>query len=205
MQARGYLYELAPRAGYYPTLRLQKLSHDIGDNDPLLARAELLMREIRDKLGDSVLLAKVNGLQATYLKVLEPTSRLRFSASVGGNVRALHATSGGKAILASLDRQAFDTFLKSARLTPLTKATITTKAALRQEIDAGRARGWFLNRHESVEDVTTLSGTFSWNGSLYIVTVAGPSTRLLHRIDLASKLVLDICGKMEMRPEESLL
>ncbi len=23
MQARGYLYELAPRAGYYPTLRLQ--------------------------------------------------------------------------------------------------------------------------------------------------------------------------------------
>ena len=204
MQSRGYLYELAPRAGYYPTLRLQKLCLAIGDNDPLLARAELLMRAIRDKLGDSVLLAKVYGLAATYLKVFEPDTRLRFSASVGDNVRALHATSGGKAILSSLDRPDFEIFLKNAKPKPITKATITTKAALRQEIEIGRARGWFINRGESLEDVTTLSGTFSWNGSLYIITIAGPSTRLLHRLDLASKLLVEICAKMEMRAEDLL-
>ena len=31
LQARGYLYEVAPRAGYYPTLRLQSLSKVIAE------------------------------------------------------------------------------------------------------------------------------------------------------------------------------
>src|SRR5450631_4172711 len=67
MQARGYLYELGPRAGYYPTLRLQVLGKEIGDNDPVVTRAELPLRTLRDKLDESVLLSKVSGLRATYL------------------------------------------------------------------------------------------------------------------------------------------
>ena len=43
LQSRGYLYEIAPRAGYYPTMRLQALAKEIGDNDPVLMRCELLL------------------------------------------------------------------------------------------------------------------------------------------------------------------
>src|ERR1039458_7184961 len=67
LQSRGYIYELAPRAGYYPTLRLQWLGKEIGDNDPVVTRAEQLLRSLRDTLDESVLLSKVSGLQATYL------------------------------------------------------------------------------------------------------------------------------------------
>jgi DNA-binding IclR family transcriptional regulator len=199
MQARGYLYELAPRAGFYPTLRLQQIGRAIGDHDPLIARADLLMRGVRDKLGDSVLLAKVSGLQATYLKVFEPNAPLRFSAQVGDQVRWLHATSGGKALLARLGKSELAAWLKTARLTALTRHTIITKKMLREEIEIGRHRQWFLNRGESIDDATTLSATFEWNGSLYIITVAGPSSRLLHRIEYAARLLLDLCHKMAMR------
>ena len=39
MLARGYIYELAPRAGYYPTSRLYILGEEIGNSDPVLTRA----------------------------------------------------------------------------------------------------------------------------------------------------------------------
>ena len=69
MLTRGYIYEIAPRAGYYPTRRLNDLTKEISDNDPVLLRAEILLRSLRDTLDETVLLAKANGLSATYLLI----------------------------------------------------------------------------------------------------------------------------------------
>jgi DNA-binding IclR family transcriptional regulator len=201
MQGRGYVYELAPRAGYYPTLRLQQLGAEISDNDPVVLRAELLLRTMRDTLDESVLLAKVSGLQATYLLAFDSGHPLRFQAKVGDKVRWLHATSGGKALLASLDEQSLGAFLKSARLEPLTQRTITSKAALRDEIEKGRRAGWFLNNGESADEVTTISASFRWSGSLYLVTIAGPSARLDKRLDQAVAMMTNVCLLLEMRAE----
>ena len=199
MQARGYLYEIAPRAGYYPTLRLPLLGKEIGDHDPVLMRTELLLRSLRDTLDESVLLSKVSGLNAVYLLVFDSTHPLRILVKVGDNIRAIHGTSAGKALLGSLDDRALTTFLKSAKLKPLTKKTITTAAGLRKDIDAGKKRGWYLNREESLTGVTTISVSFRWNSSLYIGTVAGPSSRIDQKLETASKLLIDVCRRLEMQ------
>jgi DNA-binding IclR family transcriptional regulator len=201
MQSRGYLYELAPRAGYYPTLRLQKLGKEIGDHDPVVARADLLLRSLRDTLDESVLLAKVSGMQATYLLVFEPTHPLRFLMKVGDPVRSLHATSGGKALLGSLDDRALASFLRTATPTPMTTRTITDKAALRADIEFGRQRGWYANNGESQDGVTTLSAPFRWNNAVYIVTVAGPTARIEPRLEQASGLIVNVCQMLEMRAD----
>jgi DNA-binding IclR family transcriptional regulator len=193
MEARGYLYELAPRAGYYPTLRLQHLGREIGDNDPVVQRADLLLRSLRDTLDESVLLVKVSGFQATYLLAFEPTHPLRFLVKVGDTIRSSYATSAGKALLGGLDDAALDAFLRTATLKPLTSRTITGKAALREEVLRGRARGWHLNQGESLEGVTTLSASFRWNAAQYIVTIAGPSTRLDPKLDQAAGLLTNVC------------
>ena len=86
MQTRGYLYELAPRAGYYPTLRLQRLGREIGDNDPVVARAETLLRPLRDTLDEFVLLVKATNLQGTYLLVFELAHPLRYQAKIGDRI-----------------------------------------------------------------------------------------------------------------------
>ena len=201
MMTRGYLYELAPRAGYYPTLRLQTLGKVIGDNDPVVARADLLLRSLRDTLDETVLLAKVSGLQATYLLAFEATHPLRFMIKVGDNVRSIFATSAGKALLAcKTDRELTD-ILKSLKFTPLTDQTITSAAALRRDLEIGRKRRWFLNQGESLEGVTTLSGCFRWNAAIYIVTVAGPARRLDPRLEQAAGLVTNVCQLLEMRPD----
>jgi DNA-binding IclR family transcriptional regulator len=201
LQDRGYIYELAPRAGYYPTRRMLDLAKAITDHDPVALRADILLRAMRDSLDESVLLAKVSGLQATYLLTFEPSHRLRFLANAGDQVRSLHATSGGKAILAGLSALQFDDYLKTAKLEAMTESTITSKAALRREIEIGRDRGWFLNREESLGGVITLSSRFVWNASAYIVTIAGPTSRIGDRLEWMAGLLVDSCRRLEMRLE----
>jgi len=194
---RGYLYELTARGGYYPTLRLFNVAKTIADHDPVVARADVMLRSLRDSMDESVMLAKANGLQANYLLSFEPSHPLRFLAKVGDPVRSLHATSAGKAILASLSEAALGEFLKSVTLSPMTPKTITSKKALREELAAGNRRGWFSNREESLEGVTTLSARFAWASTLYIVTIAGPTTRLGGKLEPAAELLTNVCRLLE--------
>jgi len=197
---RGYLYELTPRGGYYPTLRLYQTAKTIADHDPVPLRADALLKTLRDKIDESILLSKVQGLEATYLLSIEPSHPLRFLANVGDAVRNLHATSAGKALLAGLSDPALSAYLRSATLARLTSHTITVKSALRDELAAGNAQGWFANREESQEGVTTLSARFAWTSAVYIVTIAGPSSRLAPKLAKAADLLISVCKLLESPP-----
>jgi DNA-binding IclR family transcriptional regulator len=190
---RGYIYELHPRVGYYPTRRVYDTALSIAEHDPVVLRADMLLQSLRDKLDESVLLAKVHGLAATYLLAFEPSHPLRFLAQVGDNIRSLHATSAGKALLGALSDEALGEFLKAATLTRFTPKTITSKPALRSDIAEGNERGWHLNREESQEGVTTISARFTWIASLYIVTIAGPSMRMAPKLEQSASLLQATC------------
>jgi DNA-binding IclR family transcriptional regulator len=197
---RGYIYEVSPRGGYYPTLRLHGIAQTIAENDPVPLRAEPLLRDLRDHLDETVLLAQISGLEATYLLAFEPSHPLRFRQQVGNRISSLHATSAGKALLGSLDEAAMDSVLKSIQLPALTQHTTTSKAALRRQIELGRARGWYLNEGESQDGVTTISAVFAWHVSSYIVTVAGPSGRLGPKLEEAARSLVLLCAQLSMRP-----
>jgi DNA-binding IclR family transcriptional regulator len=199
LQERGFIYEISPRGGYYPTLRMYEAGKVIAENDPVVLRAELLLRELRDTLDESVLLAKINGLRGTYLLSFETSHPLRFQLKVGNTVTSLHAASAGKAILASLDDATLQETLDSLTLTPFTPKTLTDKTALHDAVIAGRAAGFYVNSGESMDGLTTISAPFHWQKSLYIVTVAAPSSRLETRINQTASLMLDVCQKLEMR------
>jgi DNA-binding IclR family transcriptional regulator len=158
-----------------------------------LLRAELLLRKIRDTIDESVSLAKAGKTNATYLLVFEPSHPLRFIVDAGSQVRSLHATSAGKAFLGSLGKDEFESWLKGAKLTPMTAKTIGSKQDLRDDIELSKRRGYFLNQAESFEDATTVSSLFRWQGASYIVTVAGPTSRMAAKFDQAIKLVTDAC------------
>jgi DNA-binding IclR family transcriptional regulator len=190
---RGYIYEISPRGGYYPTQRIYEVARTVAEHDPVVQRADGILRAMRDTLDESVLLAKVTDLQATYLLAFEPTHPLRFLARVGDNVRSLHATSAGKALLGSLSELTLAGFLKTATLARMTPNTITSKAALRTDIAAGNERGWFINKEESQEGVTTISARFNWITALYIVSVAGPTMRITPKLEKAAGLLANAC------------
>lgn len=199
LEDEGYIYEIEPRAGYYPTQRLSSLAMVIAEHDPVFIRAEALLRGLRDALDESVSLARIKGTQATYLMVFEPSHSLRFLVKVGENIRSLYATSAGKAVLGSLDDAALRRTLDKLDLVPLTPHTITDREKLLREVRESEARGWFLNREESVPSTTTISVRFRWNRTEFIVTVAGPGFRVEPKLDHVIEQTLAVCRRLERR------
>jgi IclR family transcriptional regulator, acetate operon repressor len=199
LQERGFIYEVAPRGGYYPTLRLFELGKTITENDPVVHRAELVLRELRDTLDETVLLAKVTGLSGIYLLSFDSSRPLRFQLRPGETIKHLHATSDGLALLATLEEHKFQDAVTRIPLVPLTRHTPTSAEDVSRLIDAGRSRGYYVDPEYSTEGLTALSGFFSWQQSFYIVTIAGPTARLSARLDAAGPLLLSACHRLEMR------
>jgi IclR family acetate operon transcriptional repressor len=187
LEERGYLYEVRPRGGFYPTARLFNLASVLVDHDPFLARAQPVLERLREQAGESVFLMKAQATTLTYVAVCEADTPLRLAVKVGDPLRALHATSAGKAFLASLDDAEMDQLLAKLPLKALTPNTITSRAALKKEIRRSQELGFFVNREESVEDSLTLSASFRWFDALYVVTVAGSVKRMERKIDAVAK------------------
>jgi DNA-binding IclR family transcriptional regulator len=43
-----------------------------------------------------------------------------------------------------------------------------------------------------------MSARFVWTSSVYIVTVAGPTSRMAPKIERAAELLIDACARLEM-------
>lgn len=185
LEERGYLYEVRPRGGFYPTKRLFELARVIAQHDPLAARAEAVLERLSLALQASISLGRINGHQLTYLLVCNPPDPLRFSVEPGANVRNLYATSAGKALLGSLPAGERKAVVDAIELKPMTKHTITSRRALLEEVKQSEARGWFVNREESVEDALTISTRFAWSGAAYVITASGTVNRMERQWDQA--------------------
>ena len=81
---------------------------------------------------------------------------LRYWMQVGESM-PLHATSGGKVILASLQQSQRDRILSRTRLTKVTANTITSHAQLRAELAATVKTGLAYSREEFEEGVIGIS------------------------------------------------
>jgi len=185
LEARGYVYATAPRAGYYPTRRLYNICEVIVAHDSLLQRAAPLLEKLKDEIGETVTLAKATGTRAIYLLVVEPEHPIRYSVTVGSEIHSLYATSAGKALLGTLPEDALEEH-----------KTLTAKNKLLADIRLSRKRGWYLNREESIEGVTTVSSVFLWNNAVHIVTAAGPVARMEEKIQRAALQIVQTCKEL---------
>lgn len=185
LEERGYLYELRQRGGYYPTGRLYDLARIIVENDPVTERAEPVLQRLSTELSASVSLGRIKEMQLTYLVVCNPPSPLRFSVAVGHTARNLYATSAGKALLGGLPPEQQATYLEGIELKPMTRHTITSRKRLLAHLHESEARGWYVNREESVDDALTVSARFQWNETSYVLTAAGTLRRMESQLDEA--------------------
>lgn len=201
LEEQGYLYEVKPRGGFYPTARLHAIAQTILDNDPVTERAEAILQRLSLELSTSVSLGKARDMHLTYLVVCNPTDPLRFSVAIGSDARNLYATSAGKALLASFPPAQQKAYLAGITLTPLTPSTVTSKTVLLKELQESEARGWFINREESVEDALTISTRFVWNGAIYVITAAGTLKRMERQLDKAVKALQAAARELQQPPQ----
>jgi DNA-binding IclR family transcriptional regulator len=70
---------------------------------------------------------------------------------------------------------------------------LIAQSALRRESTPPQTQAWFLDSEESEPGVTSISGRFTWGPALYVVTIAGPTVRLVPKLPDAGALLMRCC------------
>ena len=175
LQARGYLYALGKRRGFYPTRRLLTHAENIARHDPLASLFDDAMRQLLAATNETVTVGRLQHETVQYLAVLESPQTIRYS-TVPGDRKPLHSSAIGKALLAGLD----DDFVtaRSVALESFTENTITTTEALIKDLRNGVRRGYFKTVGENVRDVMALARPLRIGSELVALAVAGPIYRM---------------------------
>ena len=193
--SRGYLCPVGTQRAYYPTRVLFDLARDLLARDPILGKVSSHLEGLRDKSGETVVLAKRLGKQAFYVDVLESPKTIRFSAEASV-LRSLHSSALGKALLGRLPLEERTRMIESLELERVTSNTISSPRKLLADVAAGEARGWHMTRGESVDDVAAVARAVQLGGEDYAVAVAGPLQRMEPMMERHAKLLSAACVRM---------
>ena len=98
LHVSGYLYEVKPGVGYYPTRRWLDRATGITASDPLATKMRPVMLALSEETGETIILGKRAGDRVIYIEVVESSQTLRYAA-VAGQFKPLHGTASGKALL----------------------------------------------------------------------------------------------------------
>jgi DNA-binding IclR family transcriptional regulator len=156
LERRGYLsfkagpnvYELGPA--------LSRLAEGTKSSSDFLHVAQNVVDVIAKTTGETASFYKRRGDQVERVIVANSLRPLRYWMQVGESM-PLHATSGGKAILASIQQSHRGRILSRMRLTKVTANTITSHTALREELAATAKTGVAYSREEFEEGVIGIS------------------------------------------------
>lgn len=143
-----------------------------------LGAAQRTLDVLAADTGESVNLGVSDGDEVLVLLGVSSAQRLRFDQAVGSRIPA-YASAMGKVLLAHTDDP--DAVVAALpRLAKLTGSTITSRAALRAELDEVRERGWALNDEEREAGVRTVAApVLDGRGhSIAAIAVQGPAVRL---------------------------
>jgi len=171
---RGYVEKNA--AGRYSLgLKLLALGAAVRQRQSLRDLARPIMERLRDSLGETVNLGKVEGETVVYLETVESQQSIRVIGSLG-IVDPVHATSIGKAILAWLAPHERPVIRNWKRLTA---STISGAQAFAIELEKVRSQGYAVDDEESMEGGRCIGVPILKSGRPVAgLSVSGPSSRI---------------------------
>lgn len=138
------------------------------------------LEELSADTGETVNLGALHGFHVLYLQKVESHHTLRASLTVGSASVPAHCSASGKMLLAHLDTSRLHALLDTNELVALGPNTITDRAALLDELDRIRQRGYSVDDMEFGPDIRAVAAPIRDHTGRVItaVAVAAPSSRL---------------------------
>lgn len=125
------------------------------DTDEVVAVASETLDQLAIDTEETVHLGRLDGPEIVYLATRQSQHSLRLISRVGRRLPA-HTTALGKVLLAHRPPAEVDALLPSS-LERLTPNSIADHDALRQELNATRARGYAVDREENTLGITCIA------------------------------------------------
>lgn len=174
----GLIERDAATGRYRLGLKLYELGSIVGDHLDLHEVVAGPIDELRNRTGETVHVAILDGPDVVYIARRESPHTLRLFGRVGHRNHA-HCTSTGKLLLAFLPPAELATVLDGFTLPAHTRRTITDRGKLDSELDAIRRRGWADNIEESELGVNSVAAPIREASGRVVaaISVAGPAAR----------------------------
>ncbi|MBD0416721.1 IclR family transcriptional regulator [Oryzicola mucosus] len=161
-----------------------------------------LMRPIMEQLmaasGETVIIATLERAAGMilYQDVIESVQAIRYVVPAG-ELRSLHASAGGRVMLAFQDESWRESYLANAELKPLTDATITDADTLRDILSEIRLTGLSVSMGQAVVGAAGFAAPiFDQDGTIFATMIIGaPEMRAKVERDKLSRLVIEAAAK----------
>lgn len=154
LESRRYV-ERDPVSGDY-RLGMAIVPLQAREAERLVQRARPHLKRLRDELGETVNLGRLDGARVIYLDILESPQAMRLAAR-RGDYDYLHSTALGKAIAAGQPEKRVREILASEGMPRFTDRTITDPGAFMRELERVRRRGFAVDDGENERDARCIA------------------------------------------------
>lgn len=173
----GYVLIIEDGSRYYPSRRLWEMAEQINQFNPVKEHIQAVLKHLRDDTGETIFIGKRQGQKVVYSEVFDGTHTIRYSAQ-SGDIKSIHASALGKALLGSMSKEQMQSVLNSLKLTRFNSNTITSKTKLKEHLEASNRQGVFVTRGEHELDVIGIAVAVIVQGYPLAIGMAGPSARM---------------------------
>ena len=178
--SRGYARQNAPSGRYALGPQLLKLaSSAVGTGQfDLRHEARSVLQELADTTGETTNLVVLIDQQVVYVDQVASRHTVRMFTQIGTRV-PIYCTGAGKALLAFCGIIEIEAYLSQECFEPRTPNTITSAAALRDELCCIHERGYAFDIGEMEPDVHCVAApVFDHTGTAVAsISISGPGTR----------------------------
>jgi IclR family acetate operon transcriptional repressor len=191
IEASGFLDRDETSGAYRLGIRLAAYGELARHSTSLQRVVSPWLRRLSDATSETATLMLFNGIEGVTVDVVESFQPLMLPGLLGGSM-PLHATAGGKALLAWAPPGRQSTFMQRP-LPRYTPTTITDVTELMRELEKSRKRGYTTVNGERVEDVYGVAAPiFDHRGDVSAaLTVGGPRRRVTAKWELMAAAVLE--------------
>ena len=147
LEGRGYLDRSAD-GSYRLAKKLFELQRTVPLEQTLHRVSQAVMERLAASCKETVNLGIVDAGEVVVINTVESPQAVRMSSKIG-NRRHLHSTAIGKVMLAGMPDKEVQRLLRLKGLPKLTEQTLTSKAAVLEEILRVRQQGWALDNQEN--------------------------------------------------------
>ncbi len=191
----GYIRAIDGGKSYYPSRRLFEMAEQINQFNPIKEKVENELKRLRDLTGETVFIGRFQGKQVVYSDVFEGTHAVRYTPTAG-DLKAIHASALGKALLGSLDQERQGQLITELKLTRFNENTITRKKDLKENLLQSEKQGIYTTVGEHFADVMGLAIPVKIQGHQLAIGLAGPISRMQKNLKSYSQALKAVASEI---------
>jgi IclR family transcriptional regulator, KDG regulon repressor len=194
----GFLQREDRTGNYILGLKILTLGSLNLDKTDVRTQAQGYLHNLVEHTGLTAHLAVLDGNQLVYVDKMDSPGMVKMNTWVGRRIDA-HCTALGKALLASLPADRFDELYESKALAQRTVRTISSRDALRRELQRIRVRGYAVDDEECGIGVRCVGSTvFDREGkAAAAIGLSGTTAEISReRLESLGKLTRGSAGKL---------